>query len=227
MNLDKIISLHQGTDLTRARDVRASSLQFGERVKELREAHNWTLDEASEHSGLSRASISKIERNDLSPTFSAIQKLATGLGVDIAELFAGRRAADATGKRSVTRAGTGNQLETANYQLIALAADLSQKAMLPFETVVRARKLEEFADWDRHDTEDFMYVVEGAVTFYSDVYRPIELNCRDSIYYDGRMGHALITNDDRDAVVLWITCAREPRGVGIQRPVKDDPPRRL
>jgi quercetin dioxygenase-like cupin family protein len=71
--------------------------------------------------------------------------------------------------------------------------------------VIKARSLDDFEDWDRHDSEDFIYVLEGAVTIYTELYEPIELQAGDSIYLDCRMGHACVTSSPQDAVMLWIS----------------------
>ncbi len=180
-------------------------LKLGPRVKGLRSARGWTLNEASERTGLSRASISKIERDEMSPTFDALRKLAVGFEIDITELFSARGAAAASGRRSVTRTGEAKTYDSPNYTLKALAADLTTKAMLPFETVVRARSLDEFADWDRHESEDFMYVVSGTMTFYSEHYEPVILETGDSVYFDGRLGHACVSTGKDAAVALWVS----------------------
>jgi transcriptional regulator with XRE-family HTH domain len=41
-----------------------------------------------ERAGFSRDTLSRIERGEADPTLSVLQKLATGLGVDVADLFA-------------------------------------------------------------------------------------------------------------------------------------------
>jgi transcriptional regulator with XRE-family HTH domain len=58
----------------------ATEIRLGDRVKDLRRLHRWTLDNASERVGLSRSALSKIERGEASPTFDAMQKLAHGFG---------------------------------------------------------------------------------------------------------------------------------------------------
>lgn len=180
-------------------------LRLGPRIKGLRAERGWTLNEASSRTGLSRASISKIERDEMSPTFDAMRKLAVGFGIDITELFSSRSDQSASGRRSVTRTGGATSQDTPNYGLRALAADLTAKAMLPFEVVVRARSLEEFADWDRHESEDFMYVIAGSMRFYSEHYEPVELGVGESVYFDGRLGHACVTTSADDAIVLWVS----------------------
>lgn len=182
-----------------------SALDLGERVRRLRGARGWTLDEASARCGLSRAALSKIERGLMSPTFGALQKLARGFDLDLTDLIAPRHGGEASGRRSVTRAGGGEPYVTDKYEHRLLAGELSHKAFLPFRTVIKARSLDDFEDWDRHDSEDFIYVLDGAVTIYTEFYEPIELAVGDSIYLDCRMGHACVTSSPNDAVMLWIS----------------------
>ncbi len=59
-------------------------------IKAARTARNWTLDQFAETSGVSRAMISKIEREEVSPTAATLAKLASGLGVTVASLFTSR-----------------------------------------------------------------------------------------------------------------------------------------
>lgn len=188
-----------------ARRARSSVLNLGERVRRLRGDRGWTLDEASARCGLSRAALSKIERDLMSPTFGALQKLARGFELDLTDLIAPRRGGGVSGRRSVTRAGGGEPYVTDKYEHRLLAGDLSHKAFLPFRTVIKARSLDDFEDWDRHDSEDFIYVLDGAVTIYTEFYEPVELGVGDSIYLDCRMGHACVTSSPNDAVMLWIS----------------------
>ncbi|MBT7647000.1 MAG: cupin domain-containing protein, partial [Rhodospirillaceae bacterium] len=75
----------------------------------------------------------------------------------------------------------------------------------PFELILRARSLDDFEDWDRHDTEDFVHVLKGTMVLFTEFYEPVTLEAGDSIYYDGHMGHAAVSVSDRDAVVLWVS----------------------
>jgi transcriptional regulator with XRE-family HTH domain len=63
------------------------SSRIAARVRELRAAHGYTLDELAARSGVSRSAISLIERRATSPTAVVLEKLATGLDVALASLF--------------------------------------------------------------------------------------------------------------------------------------------
>src|SRR5262249_44498018 len=58
------------------------------RLKVLRAQRRLTLDDLAKRSGVSRSMISVIERAESSPTASVLDKLAAGLGVTMAALFA-------------------------------------------------------------------------------------------------------------------------------------------
>jgi transcriptional regulator with XRE-family HTH domain len=66
------------------------------RIRSLRQARALTLDGLAERSGVSRSMISLIERGESSPTANILDRLAAGLGVSLASLFATEPRADAT-----------------------------------------------------------------------------------------------------------------------------------
>lgn len=57
------------------------------RVRELRSGRAWSLDALADRSGVSRSTISLIERGESSPTAVVLDKLATALRVPLASLF--------------------------------------------------------------------------------------------------------------------------------------------
>jgi transcriptional regulator with XRE-family HTH domain len=57
------------------------------RVRELRAARGYSLDELATRSGVSRSMISLIERGESSPTAVVLDRLASGLGVMLVSLF--------------------------------------------------------------------------------------------------------------------------------------------
>ncbi|WP_209001118.1 helix-turn-helix transcriptional regulator [Stappia sp. BW2] len=74
--------------------------ELARRLTELRRSRNWPLEELAERTGISRATLSRIERGDTSPTASVLGKLAAAFGLSMAELFG---PASSTVERLVTR----------------------------------------------------------------------------------------------------------------------------
>lgn len=188
----------------RSKSPRNDSFHLGQRLRQLRRDKAMTLDEAGRLTGLAASTLSKIENDQMSPTFDVVQKLAIGFDIDITELFAGTSGQDAAGRYSVTLAGTGRPMETPVYNHRLLAAELKHKKILPFVTTIKARSIEDFSAWSQHSGEEFLYVLQGEICFQTEHYEPTILGVGDSVYIDSSMQHACYTTSKDDAVVLWI-----------------------
>ncbi len=183
----------------------AVPVDLAERVRELRKARKWTLEQAAGQAGLARSTLSKIENGQMSPTYEALKKLAVGLGISVPQLFTPPSNPQVNGRMAVTRAGEGEAHPTATYEHELLAGALSRKSMLPYRARIRARSFEEFDGWVRHDGEEFLYVRTGAIRLLTEFYAPVEMRRGDSAYYDASMGHNVISVSDDDATILWVT----------------------
>ncbi|SPF81256.1 helix-turn-helix domain-containing protein [Pseudoprimorskyibacter insulae] len=186
-------------------DEHVEPLNLGERVRELRKERDWTLEQAAKEAGLARSTLSKIENGQMSPTYDALRKLADGLQISVPQLFTPPSKGQINGRLSVTKAGQGNEHATATYEHTLLAENLTKKKMLPYRALVRARSMDEFDGWVRHDGEEFLYVLTGVIRLYTEFYEPIEMRRGDSAYYDSTMGHNVISVSDDDATILWVT----------------------
>jgi len=102
--------------------------RIAQRLKSRREALELTLEALAERSGVSRAMISRIERQESSPTAALLGRLCGGLGITLSSLMAGiegsasaflpaheqpRWRDPATGfqRRAMSPAGTGSSVE--------------------------------------------------------------------------------------------------------------------
>ncbi|MGH6993783.1 MAG: helix-turn-helix domain-containing protein [Caulobacteraceae bacterium] len=181
-------------------------------LKSLRLQRGWTLAEVSRRTGLPVSTLSKVENDKMSLTYDKLTRLSEGLEVDIARFF-GARDVDPSrpsgGRRSISRAGQGKSIETANYGHLYPASDLLNKRFIPLLAEIRARTLEEFGELIRHSGEEYTYVLEGEVELHTDVYAPLRLAAGDSIYFDSRMGHAYLAVSKGPCRVLSICSAGE------------------
>ena len=186
-------------------DDRPEPLDLGMRVRELRKSRNWTLEQAATQAGLARSTLSKIENGQMSPTYDALKKLAEGLQISVPQLFTPPQRDQINGRMVRTKSGEGAGFATTTYEHELLAESLTKKTMLPYRTRVRARRVEEFDGWVRHDGEEFLYVLTGVVRLYTEFYEPVDLSRGDSAYYDAAMGHNVISVSADDATILWVT----------------------
>lgn len=180
-------------------------LNLGARVRELRKERSWTLEQAAQEAGLARSTLSKIENDQMSPTFELMRKLASGLGIDMPQLFTPPKKAQVNGRMDVTRSEQGQQHVTPTYDHELLNSALTKKSMLPYRARIRARSFDDFDGWVRHDGEEFLYVLTGTVTLFTEFYEPAQMKRGDSAYYDASMGHNVISTSSEDALILWVT----------------------
>ena len=186
-------------------EIPVQPLELGQRVREIRKARSWTLERAAQAAGLARSTLSKIENGQMSPTYDALKKLATGLEISVPQLFTAASTAKTGGRMAVTRGGEGRAHPTSTYEHELLAHALSKKMMLPYRARVRAREISEFDGWVRHEGEEFLYVLTGVVRLYTEFYEPVDLHRNDSAYYDATMGHNVVSISEDDASILWVT----------------------
>ena len=186
-------------------EVAPEPVDLGVRVRELRKARDWTLEQAANQAGLARSTLSKIENGQMSPTYDALKKLAVGLEISVPQLFTPPQQDKVNGRMAVTKSTLGTAHATATYEHELLAETLTKKTMLPYRARVRARSMDEFDGWVRHDGEEFLYVLTGVVLLYTEFYEPVEMRRGDSAYYDATMGHNVVSVSDEDASILWVT----------------------
>jgi len=184
----------------------AAAASIGTRLRQIRKDRRLTLQQASKLTGVSASAFSKIERSDLSPTISTMQRIATGLGVELVTLLADQASEPVTfaGRRSVNRAGSGSHHTTGTCNNVLLCADLKDKRATPILTTVTARSPDEYKAWAKSDAEIFIMVLEGTLVVHSRLYEPLELNQGDCVYYDATTEHTWTSAGPKDAVVLWV-----------------------
>ena len=66
----------------------AFASHLAQRIASLRTARGWSLAELAQHSTVSKAMLSKIERGESSPTATVLVKIASAFGLTLAKLLA-------------------------------------------------------------------------------------------------------------------------------------------
>src|SRR4051794_33060577 len=67
-------------------DIRADQ-RLAQRLRTLRAERIWSLDELASRSGVSRATLSRLENGDVSPTASVLGKLCAAYGLTMSRLM--------------------------------------------------------------------------------------------------------------------------------------------
>lgn len=179
--------------------------QIGARLKEVRRSLGRTLQDVSESTGVSISNLSKIENNQISPSFDIMKRICDGLGLSIEDMVRPGEKSVVSGRKTTTRDGEGDHFTSGQYDYRAHASEISRKAMVPLEILVRARSIDEFDHWSQHRGEEFVYVLSGAIEIHTEHYSPFRLGRGESAYFDSSMRHLYISVSKEDAHVLSVS----------------------
>jgi transcriptional regulator with XRE-family HTH domain len=198
---------------------RASVAKPGAALRAFRRKQGWTLAEVSHKTGLPVSTLSRIETDQISPTYDQLSKLSVGLNVDLAQLLSGDMA-DAkpvqSARRSVNRADEGQILDTPVQSLRYLSVDLTNKQFAPIIGEIKAHSLQEAGEFHRHHGEEFVFVVSGELELHSESYAPLRLHPGDSVYFDSGMAHAYVAVGEERCKILSI-CTAPFENIAIKR----------
>ncbi len=179
---------------------------LGRRIREICRTRGLSLRRLAAVTGLPVATLSKVQNNLATLSFVQLTKLASGLGIELSDLFTTATVDVRTGRRAVTRKGEGQREATACYEFEMLCSDLANKKMNVGIMEIHARTLAEAGGLIAHEGEELAYVLSGAVEVHSEDYRPTRLDSGDSIYMDSTAGHAYVNVGDAGvARVLAVT----------------------
>jgi transcriptional regulator with XRE-family HTH domain len=172
---------------------------LGRHIRTARTAHNLTLEQLAERTGLSRSYLSNVERNVNSPTISTLRTILDALGVSLAQMFRtveGERTLVVRPAERVEIARTGNdqvRYELLNpnptgrlEMLIMKVAPGASSGLLPHT----------------HVGEEVGFMVSGRLRYWVDGIS-YELSAGDSINYESSRPHRYENPGDETAVSVW------------------------
>jgi len=190
---------------TQSQDEKGPTL--GTKVRSLRKSQGRTLAEVSEVTGLSISALSKIENDQVSPTFANLMRLAEGLRIPLSELVTLDGSKGGVSSRlSVSRKHEIVFRSTPKYDMYALCADLRHKRMTPLIERVRREDPHRLEGMISHSGEEFYYVLSGTIEIHTEHYAPVRLEQGDSAYLDSSMEHTLVAvdGDEADILMVWL-----------------------
>jgi transcriptional regulator with XRE-family HTH domain len=204
----------------------------GVALRQLRKANDWTLADVSKRTGVPASTLSRIENDQISPTYDLLLRLSAGLSIDLTQFLsiedsAREPGADHAGRRSVSRRGEGLVVSEPSHKLTYLSTDLVQKQMTPMLTEYHARSLAEFGEFMRHAGEEFLYVLEGELELHTESYTPLILKAGEATYFDSRMGHAYVARGEgpcRGLVICTVPRADERGMPSSEKQLSPTPP---
>lgn len=176
---------------------------LGPRIRALRLSRQLSLAEVAAGTGVSEATMSRIETGSSQVSAPHLYGLAQIFGVELADFF--QDPGPLRGRRSLTRAGDGMDFVTPRLQARLMAGDLRQKAMHPFLNRTTAHDLAQVGGLQAHAGQEYLHVLQGPLLFHSDCYEPLRLETGDSLYFDATDPHAYLTEPGAVAEFLVVT----------------------
>ncbi len=179
--------------------------EFAQRIRQLRTARDWSLDDLARASGVSRSMISQIERGKANPTLAVTLRMAQGLGLSLSELVeAPGQASSIAVIRADDRAH--NYRRDDEVQIRTLSPLEMEKDVELYEVKLGVggalRSAAHFAG-----TREFLQVEAGRVQVESggDVET---LGKRDSASYRADLPHAIVNVGKMPATVMLVVVYR-------------------
>lgn len=163
--------------------------RIGERIRTMRLEKKLGLVELGQHTGLSPALLSKLERGKMFPTLPTLLRIAMVFSVELDTFFT----PDETPVAAVVRRGDRQRFpqlpnqDQANFHFESLDYPVTKRAMSAYFaefTQISANKLK----MHQHPGVEFIYVMTGALALKIED-RDTVLRAGDSIYFDSSPSH--------------------------------------
>jgi transcriptional regulator with XRE-family HTH domain len=174
---------------------------FCGRVKELRTARGWSLEDLARASGVSRSMLSQIERDRANPTLAVTLRIARAFAVELGELVASPAASSPV---EVIRSGDRayHYRSDSHCQIRTLSPLHLEKDVEFYEVVLQPGGALRSAPHFR-GTREFLTVQKGRVRVES-AGGAEELEPGDSATYRADVRHALSNVGRTDAVIILV-----------------------
>lgn len=165
-------------------------MQLGEKVHQLRKQAGLNLQTLAQKSGVSLATLSKLENSKVSANIATYQKVCDALGITLGELY---RDVEEPGGGVAPLSATSPDAQRFHYdekaQAIFLATDILQKNMMPQLITLQPGGCTH-QEQTRLGVEKWLYVSEGTVEVTVGEQRHL-LKKYDALYFKASAPHQL------------------------------------
>ena len=183
--------------------VEETTVNVARQIRILRERRNFSQRSLADASGLSRNTLSLLERGKTSPTVSTLKRLAIALNVDINAFF------NSSDDESIvyTKSGQRRCLQIAQVLMADLGTGMHDQLITPLIMQLNpgARSGPALA----HDGQDFVFCLSGEV-LYTVNSKAFVLESGDSLFFDGNLLHRFqSTITEMSEILIVLSTPRE------------------
>ena len=197
-------------------------LELGKRIRKERQQRQWTLEQFSEKTGLSKSFLSQIERGNTEPSITSLKKIAAQFGYSVVNLFPNGQGTEENWGYNDRQAGlqTNNDLYVKDVAVVRatkrkrialpgsnvvydlLTPDMKRKLEVMYMRVSQGKSSGEEPMLDSPG-EKLCIVMKGVLQLRvgEEVFR---LEQGDSLYYPAHVPHSWKAIDGDSIEVIWI-----------------------
>ena len=186
-------------------------LKIGSKVKDRRQRKRLTLEDLAAKTGLTKAMLTKIEKDETVPPLGTLLKLSRALDVSMAFFFEDevdlqRISVTRAGERVRVKRRPHHQEGEVDYVYESLEPKNPSKHMEPFLVEFQPMEISDMV-FMSHEGEEFHFVLEGKLEFRTDD-RVETLYPGDSLYFESELNHSFRSLEGKPARVIAIVWNR-------------------
>jgi len=174
-------------------------IQIGNVLRMHRNDKSLTLQQLADMTGLTAASISKIENGKVSPSIHTLKMLADKLEINITDFFENDLINDPC--INPPESWTRKLVQGWDADVRQMIKLVGNKRMQPFFTVIPPKG--GAYDHYTHPGEEFVYVLEGVLTLTLNG-QTTELKPGTSAYFSALVPHTWINNTKKQVKMIWV-----------------------
>ncbi|MCH6471384.1 helix-turn-helix domain-containing protein [Sinomonas terrae] len=174
-----------------------AAIAIGSRIRAARESQRMTIEQVAEAAGLSKGFLSRVERDESSPSVSSLVTLCQVLSLPIGDLFA-------TPETHLTRADEAPRISLGGEGIVErLLTARSERRLQIIQAEIEPRGKGESDLYAVDCDVDVLHVVRGRIELImtNDRY---ELSAGDTLTFPGREPHSWVNPTDKPTTVLWV-----------------------
>lgn len=173
---------------------------FGDKIRKLRESHEWSLEDLAQDTDQSPEFIQQVENNEIVPSVSFLLKLSRALDVDPGTFLREEEKAAIEDKRAQAFIK-----RTKNYAYQTLTPGAENQHLRGFMITIEPRQAHKPVAY-KHEGEEFVYVMEGSLELTLDN-KVNHLKMGESMHYNSEIPHKLknLGNETTRCLVILYT----------------------